>query len=339
MSDQNQAAALGAQAEAGVEHAASGTARGTPSQHLQQSGLITPGDQAGGGEAYESITDAASEQGIYPIVGGYLDDGGEVHSVVHLRSMSGEEEDLLGNRAVPMLDRLNAILKQCTKQIGTISDRGQINQAIERMPIGSRMHMIVCLRRTTHWRRQKDIFDMEVRCPYNGCEKEQTQAIDLSSIETYDMPNPDKREHRLKLSDCGSEVVWRVASLAQEKMLDLVTDKDDSAALTYAIVVRMISVDEKDVRVGLTDMLTTDHKKLRMSPKAQSLFQWAKKLSVNDREELRASFLNEEPGIDTNIDFECSHCNKKFSGTLGIAQESFWFPSSASKRLKMKSSI
>lgn len=335
MSEQNAARALSGD-DGDPQVAPLPVPRGTPSQSLRQSGLI-PGEEASGG-GYETITDAAPEQGVFQIVGGYLDDNGEIHTEVHLRAMTGEEEDLLGNRSVPILDRIGTIVKQCVLRIGSIVDRGQIGQAVDRLPIGSRTHLLICLRRTTHWRQTKDQLDMQMRCPNADCQQEGTYTVDLASIETYDMPNPGVREHSLLLSDSKASVVWRVASSAQEKVLDLVTDKDDRASLTYAIMVRIVSINEQDMRLNATDLLSTDHKKLKLSNRARILFDTIRKLSSNDREELRIAFLDQEPGVDTDVDFTCKHCQGEFKGTLGIAQESFWFPSATSRRSRMKSS-
>ena len=322
MSDQNQAAVRPPQ--------------GTPSPQLQESGLITPGEHAGG--EYERLTDAAPEQGIYHIVGGYLDDAGEVHSEVHLRAMSGVEEDLMGNRSVPMMDRLNSILKSCTHRIGSIVDQGQIVQAIDRLPTGSRAHMLLCLRITSHWKRHKSIFSMQARCPYRGCEQRSSYDVDLLTVETYDMPHPMVREHVVADLDCGQSVKWRVAATPQEKVLQLVSGLDEISALTYAILTRLVAVDDEDVRLSASDFLTPDHKKLKLSPKAKEMFAWAKKLSVGDRDALRDSFLDEEPGIEDEIDFTCNHCHREFTRVLDIMQETFWFPSLTSRRLKTRSS-
>lgn len=310
--------------------------RGQPSQPLQET--MRAGTPADGGD-YETITDAAPEQGLFHIVGGYLDDDGEVHSTVHLRSMDGEDEDLLGNRGVPILDRLNTIVKKCTLRMGNIVDPGKIGLAIDRLPIGARTHLLICLRRTTHWKKTKDIYEMDVRCPYDNCEKKHSYAVNLADLETFDMPNPTTREHRVHLDDAGIDVVWRVASTSQERVLDLVTDKDGTATLTYSIMVRLVSWADQDVRMSMTDLLTPDHRKLRFSPKGNELYRRVKKLSSADRDELREGMLREEPGIDTDLVFDCKSCKKEFDGSLDIAQEAFWFPSVTSRRSKTRSSI
>ena len=310
--------------------------RGEPSPHLQDA--IRQNQLESQSTQYEQLTDAVPEQGLYHIVGGYLDDNGKVHSEVHLRSMSGDEEDLLGNRNIPIMDRLQGILKNCTVRIGDITDRGEIASAIDRLPIGSRMHLLVCLRRTTHWRRTKDVFDMEVKCPNDECGKKSSCAVDLSTIETYEMPNPGKREFTVHLTDAGEDVVWRVASFSREKVLDKVTDHDNTSGLTYAIITRLVRRGDEDVRLSIDDFLTPDQKKLKMSAKATQLFQWAKKLSVNDREELRESFLDEEPGIESTIEIDCPKCGYEFESVLGVFQEGFWFPTVTSKRSNRRSS-
>ena len=57
-------------------------------------------------EGYEQLTEGAPEIGVYTIVGGYLDDEGKLHNQVQLRAMSGHEEDLLSNDAVPFFVRM-----------------------------------------------------------------------------------------------------------------------------------------------------------------------------------------------------------------------------------------
>jgi hypothetical protein len=305
---------------------------GTPSPSLAEA----LGAQDAG--TYQSLTDAASERGVFHLVGGYLDDQGVVHNEIHLRSMSGDEEDMLGNRSVPILDRMAAILTACTERIGTLVERGQIAQAINRLPLGTRTHAIICLRRVTHWKRTKDLYDMDVRCPVAGCEKVGSYAVNLAELEVHDMPYPDKRVYGLKLLDSGCEVTWRVASSPQERVLSVVDDMEESRLLTFVIMVRLETIDGQDVRLSMSDLLTGDGKKIKLSKKAEDLFNLVRKLSVGDREDIRADVIDKEPSVDTDLEFECVHCHKPFSGSLNIGQETFFFPSATSKRLRQKSS-
>lgn len=312
---------------------ATGMERGQPSPHLQRA--MTPED---GGE-YETITDAAPEKGLFRIVGGYLDDAGVVHNEVHMRAMSGEEEEILGNRAIPFFDRLHTIASECVTRIGSIVDKGQIIEAMSRLPISSRAHLLICLRRVSHWKSTKDIYDMEVRCPIRTCQKEGSYKVDLSNLDVYEMPDPTKREHEVVLPYSEEKVVWRVAAKSQEKIMTAVAELDDTKALTWSIVTRIVSVNGEDKRIGIPDALAPDHKQIKLSKKASDLVQWARKLSTGDRDALREDFLDKEPDVDTSLQLTCKHCKREIETSLDIYQEAFWFPSVTSRRSKKKPSI
>jgi len=316
--------------------AQTGSSRGSPSQGLADSGLI--GDDVSSSGDYESITDAAAESGVFTLVGGYLDDDGEIHREIHLRSMSGDEEDMLGNRGIHILERMGTILSSCIERLGTITDKGKIAQAVSRLPLGSRTHALVCLRRVTHWKRTKDIYEMDVRCPIRACERVGSYNVNLAELDTYDMPEPDKRVYELKLQDSGVDVAWRVASSAQERVLSAVGDLEESRILTFAIMVRLESIDGKSVRLGIGDLLTADKKKIKLSKAGQEIFNIVRRWTVGDREDIRSDISDKEPSIDTELEFECNHCHKPFKGDLDIGQESFFFPSATSRRSKKKSS-
>jgi len=314
------------------DNAAQGRSAGAPSPYLIE-------ELAKSDESYQQITDAAAERGVFQLIGGYLDDAGMVHREIHLRSMSGDEEDMLGNRSVPILDRMAAILAGCTERLGTIVERGQIAQAISRLPLGTRTHAIICLRRVTHWKRTKDLYEMEVRCPIAGCEKVGSYSVNLAELEVHDMPEPEKRVYGLKLLDSGCEITWRVAAAPQERVLSVASDMEESRLLSFAILVRLETIDGQDVRLGLADLLTGDGKKVRLNKRAEELFGRVRKWSVGDREDIRAAIIDKEPSVDTDLEFECQHCHKDFGGSLDIGQETFFFPSATSKRLRQKSSI
>lgn len=314
---------------------AQGLERGTPSRQLQEASSIVDT----GGE-YEPITEAAPEKGIFYIVGGYLDDDGVVHNEAHMRAMAGPEEELLGNRSIHILDRLNTIVADCTTRLGTIRDPGQITQAVNRLPMGSKIHLLISMRRVSHWKRHKDNFEMEkVRCPITTCEKLADYAVDLSTVETFEMPEPTKREYEVELLDLGISATWRIATSPQERIFSVVSNQDEKMSLHYAIMVRLVSLGGEDVRLSISDVLTTDKKKIKLSPKATALFQRVRAMTTGDRDDFRADFLNKEPAVDMEIDFDCKHCQKPFKGTLDVTQESFWFPSATSRRSKMKASI
>lgn len=324
--------------EAAKNEKAQGLERGTPSPHLTQAqgGVVDDGS----GD-YEMITDAAPESGIFHIIGGYLDDEGVVHNEVLVRSLSGKEEDMMGNQSIHIMDRLQSLMAACTERIGKITDKGQITNAIHRLPVGSREDLIIAIRRVTHWKRFKDNYEMNVRCPIAGCRKEWGYNVNLGELDRYDMPEPTKREFTESLLDSGDEIVWRVASLPQERVFYVVgnTTEEEHLFLSYGIMMRLVSVNGEDVRLDIGDVLTDDRKKIRFSKKAEKLLLKVQNYSSGDRGQLRDAFELHEPVVNRDVDFECHHCHQPFVGSLDITQRSFFFPFAVSRRSKRRFSI
>lgn len=315
-----------------------GPERGKPSPFLQQAqgGIVDDGSKD-----YEAITDAASEVGVYRIVGGYLDEQGVVHNEVKVRSLSGDEEELLANDSIEMLDRLIAISTACVERIGTIEDRGQIAQAIHRLPMGAHTHLLIALRRVTHWKRHKDIYEMDVRCPLEGCRQVRSYAVNLGTLETFEMEDPTRREFSEELLDCGKTVKWRVAGLPQSKIFRAVrkSNAENQMVFSMSIMARMISVDGEDVRLRLEDFVQDGQRKLALSRRALAVYEMVRKWTSGDRDQLREAFLTKEPGVDTDLEFTCKACNEDFAGELDVTQKTFFFPSATSRRSKQRSSI
>jgi len=290
-------------------------------------------------DGYEPITEGVSEQGIFQLVGGYLDSNGVVHSEVHLRAMSGHEEDLLSNDDVPFFARMTGILSQCCLRIGTIEDRPGIIKAIRGLPAGSRQHLLICLRRASHWRTTKDQYDMKVECP--KCEKDSDYKVNLSTLDLYDMPDPLVRVHEGKLPDSGIPYTWTITSFDQDEIISTVVqnEKAQHEILTWSILIRLNTIGEEKVDVLPTEVIDRSNgTMLKVFPKRLAdLRQKIKNLSTSDRQYLRDEFMQHEPGVETDIDFKCPKCKKEFQGRLDLGQRSFFFPSAPRTRSNRRS--
>jgi len=288
---------------------------------------------------YEPVTEAQAEAGIFRLVAGYADENGIIHDEVELRAMTGNEEDLLGNDKIPFLSRINSILANCVKRIGTITDQGQIHRAVSELPSGARTHLLILLRVVTHWKAVKDEYEMTFTCPQRGCGRESTHKIDLLSLDQFTMADPRVMITKVKLPDSGSEVSWCVMTGWRDHVLDVVVGSDNRGdLLSHAILVRLVDWDGERVELGVDDFLAKDMKKMRMSKNAMKLLKRVKGLTVGDRETLRASFLDKEPGIDTDVEVECPGCGVVTETTLVVGQPGFFFPQAISRRSKRRSS-
>ena len=313
---------------------------GTPSRGLQEvldgaSGIGGILDESPG---YEPITEGAPEEGIFTLVGGYVDPDGTVHNEVHLRAMGGHEEDLMGNRNVPIIQRMNGILSNCIVRLGDITEKGKFANAVHKMPSGSRTHLLIALRRTSHYKTEKDIYEMDLECPNGNCEHVGHYKVDLSELELYDWPEPGKMEYDTKLPYSGETVTWHFITGAEDHYLAELATASEAEFLSFAILVRLTAWDGVDCRLFSSDILDSNGKKIRLSRKAKELLLRVKNLSTGDREALRAQFLDHEPGVDTELEIECEKCHREFTGRLDVTQRAFFFPRATSARSKRRRS-
>lgn len=322
--------------------------RGTPSpglsERLKEAKSISEGGVLDDSPGYEPITIGTPERGVYKIVGGYLEEFADgrapvLHNEVEMRAMSGHEEDLLSNDAVPFFRRMTGILAQCCVRIGTMTSRPEIIRAINGLPAGSRQHLLVCLRRTSHWRVTKDIYDMTVECP--KCEKDSSHKVNLSELELFESADPFKRVFEETLPESGQKVVWHVTKSEEDEIISAVVKNEQvrSELLTWSILIRVKSLNDMPITVRADDCVdpNTGNLKKPLPAKILELRQALKNLSTGDRQYLRDRFMENEPGIDTDLDFTCGKCRKEFSGRLDLGQRSFFFPSETRTRSNKRS--
>lgn len=323
--------------------------RGVPSKTLREA--IEKGKQSGGGIAvesnensYQTITEAVPEKGLFTLVGGYTDEDGVLHNEVELRAMTGHEEDLLGDSSVPMTQRMDSVMANCTLRLGKITDKGQILKAIRHMPSGSRTHLLICQRIAGHWQTERDLYEMEVRCPAKRtCGKIGNYRLNLMDLELYNPGDPSNLIHQATLPYSGDEIEWQVMTGIEDRVMQAVSDSGisgESSALSYAILLRLREWNGEAVNLEIRDFITTGKKpKLKLSRKAKEYLLRVKNLHTGDRDHLRGEFEEHEPGIEVDIEVECQHCGLEYIARLDVSQESFFFPRATSRRSNRKRSI
>lgn len=301
--------------------------RGEPSKFLTRSEGGIVDDSPG----YTAVTTGSSQRGIYNIVGGYLDPDGVIHSEFELRGMDGVDEDILQNESAPVIQRLQALMINCTERVGTILDRGPITSIVSsKLLSGSRQHLLMCIRRVSHG----DIYPMEAKCPNEKCGKVRAHDIDLSEAELYDMEDPTLRtDIPFTLPVSNIPITWSMATGAHEQILTAIgrlPKEERRHVLTYSAMVRLDTIDGESVKIGVGDMLDPKRTKLKLSKRAQKLFQTVQRWAAADRDALRSQFF-EEPGVETALELTCPECGQEFEDDLNIAQVAFFFPSQARK--------
>ena len=322
-----------------------GPEHGTPSpqlKSLQQGKSLEQGGIVDTDPGYIRVTDAAPERGVFTLVGGYVGEDGRVQNEVELRAMSGEEEDLLGSMGHDPVQKMNTVMARCVVRLGDITDKSEIYRAVNSMPSGTRTHLLLCLRIASHWKAQKDVYTMNVRCPMDNCGKEGQYSVSLLDLELYEPEDPTKSSHVVELPYSEIKVHWRVMGSAQDAIMSQIAKNDRGRAMTYAIMVRLLEVDGNDVELTARDFFGSDTmktKKMRLSRKAKELFDTVRNWPVGDRQFLRNQFEDNEPAVNTDIEVECIHCQRDFVTFLDVAQPDFFFPRGTSKRWRQKRSF
>jgi hypothetical protein len=239
---------------------------------------------------------------------GYLDDAGVVHRDLVVTEMTGYEEDLLAGKG-PVLPRLNQIIANCTKRIGSVEDRAGISQAVSTLTASDRMMALLSIRRVS----LGDFYDVKVQCPNSECKEEVRYALNLAEVETHAMEDPTVRafDHTLK---SGKAVKWHIMSSTDEEWLTTKTKKKEDV-LTLGLLARVDSIDGVAVN--------REEKHLRVAMAA------LKALPTRDRNEIRELFEKYEGHVDTNVDFSCPSCQHEWKAELSLGQPSFFFPSAS----------
>jgi len=308
---------------------------GTPSSGLASSGVL---EVEGEGNGYEPLTDGAAERGAFKLVGGYILDG-KVQNEVELRAMSGDEEDMLGNGSIPVVMRMNSIMSACTQRIGDIpgSDAAMIQKAIRGMPSGTRTHLLICLRVVSHYKTEKDKYEMEATCPH--CKHPVQCHVLLSELEKYDWEaGHASMEYDFTLPYSEVDVTWRVMTSDQDAVVSELSRLNDSISLSVSIAMRLVKFDGEDCALSRDDLLDSRGKKMKLSRRGRHVMDIVRKMQTGDRDALRAQFLDNEPGIETTVTVDCSNdaCGREFEVGLDVSQPGFFFPQATSMRSKRK---
>lgn len=239
---------------------------------------------------------------------GYLDADGTLHTSVVVREMTGEEEEILAARNMPVTKKINKILSRCTASIGEISGP-MVERVVPEMTQGDRIFLLLAIRRAT----LGDEMPFISRCP--ACDAENKLTIDLSELEVKKMKDPMVRVYDATLPSGGNAVRMKVLTGRGEDAISKASNRGKDIIST-AIFCRIESIDDKP-------------------PTMKDL----KAMSLRDRNFLRDQWEENEGGVETEIEAECPSCDNEYTTELDISQQGFFNPSAALKSWKKKSSF
>lgn len=223
---------------------------------------------------------------------------GPSDGIVHIRPMTGEEEQILATpRFVRKGQAINMIFQKCIKE----------NFKVENMLTTDRTYLLLYLRTISY----SHSYDVEVKC--TECSTKFSTNVDLSSLYVNQcpvdfgpiledtLPN-SKLKFKYKLSTGRDE---QEINEYRERRLKMFGDTATDDTLTYRTAQLIEEID------GITDKM-----------ELQILL---KSLPINDVSYIR-SIINDPPfGVDTNVEINCPSCQAEFSIELPL-EANFFFP-------------
>lgn len=236
---------------------------------------------------------------------GYLDADGGIHQELVVSEMTGHEEDLLAAKG-PILQRLNQIILNCTRRLGGIEDRKQLNVAVNALTASDRMVAFLAIRRVS----LGDFYEVKVQCPNPDCRDEVRYTLNLAEVEIKAMADPTQRTFEHTLSS-GRVVQWHVMTATDEEWLAAKGKKKEDV-LTLGLLSRVDAIGGEPINRD------------RSYKDAMARL---KGLPTRDRSEIRALFEQHEGHVETMVDFACPSCQHEWRDELNLGQPSFFFPS------------
>jgi hypothetical protein len=283
--------------------------RGQRQQRKEKEGLSQARAQ-GSAQLEDLIEGLRSKAHVYdevvlPSRGNFYDGkDGPTDGVLHIRAMTGEEEQILATpRYVRKGQAINMIFQRCLQESIKSDDLLSVD----------RTFLLIWLRGISY----SPEYEVEVKCP--ECDRKFQTTINLNSLVVNDCPT----DFRPPLSDVlpvsGYKFNYRLSRGKDEQALQDYRDRQlkmwgDSGA--------------DDTLIYRTALLLDDIEGLRDKHELQMLL---KKLPIQDVSFLRNTITDPPFGIDTKCAITCASCLADFDVDLPL-EANFFFPRQRPKK-------
>ena len=244
-------------------------------------------------ELYEEIT--------LPSKGKFYDGtDGPKDGVLHIRSMTGEEEQILAtSRYVKSGQAINMIFDRCIQE----------NYRSENFLTADRTYLLIYLRGISY----TPNYDVEVKCP--SCDRKFGTTIDLNILEVEYCPD-DFSEANLRdqLPTTGFKFTYRLSAGSDERRVQEYRDKKmrgfDTSGQSDDTLLFRTTQSIVDIE-GLTDQ--------------NEILALLRKLPINDVAYLRNTVTEPPFGVKTTVEIPCPACMSDFDVELPL-EAHFFFP-------------
>jgi len=243
------------------------------------------------------LSESLAERRIQ-LPGGVLDDEGACHKIVHLRELTGADEELLCERYVE--NGAHQVTRLLTRVIERIEglDVPIDDQLTGSMLIGDRDYLLLRLRQIE----VGDHVHQVIRCPSPACGKKVDVDFLVSEINVA-RANVIATSYRVALGDVGLNALVRLPAGSDQAAIASLAVSNPAAANTR-LFSRLI--------LKWSDVGTLDEEQVRALPFKQ-------------RQQLAAFLERTAPGPDLYLDVQCPMCGVAMPYTFDL--NAFFLPS------------
>lgn len=253
--------------------------------------------------AEDNVDPATSSYSSATLPTGLVDDEGKLHTQVVLREMTGEEEDILASRRMPVTQKLQTILERCVLSIGDIQQANpNWGRYMKSLVSGDRLFLLIQTRIAS----LGSDLSFDIECPNEACKHKSSQTVSLHDFKVQGMTDPKARQWEGVLPKSKKKYKLRVLTANEEERVSKLSAMEDSGS--QVLLSRLAELDgSKNVTL-----------------------EQVKSLPMMDRQYLRADITKHEGVIDNKVEITCPKCGTDFSTEIDIGNAHFFFPAATS---------
>jgi hypothetical protein len=235
------------------------------------------------------------EQTTWMLPGGYVDEAGKIHRDFEILPLTGQEEELLADRAKGNSAGLvTVILSRCTRRLGAISP---VSEGLTRnLLVADRQYLLLKLREMTFG----DQVQASISCPWPDCGKRVDIDFSIRDIPCRESVNKGPT-YRMQLSaeaafkdTDGSEyreIVFRLPNGGDQEKISPLVSENEAMALATLLGRCLVSIGPFS------------------SPEDEAI----RRLSPLARMEIEREMEAVAPKVDTTLGANCPECGREFA--------------------------
>lgn len=234
------------------------------------------------------------------LLGGYWDSAGVLHREFELKTLTGQDEEMLAQTGLAQsASVVNPLLSRAVKRVGKISPVTE--EVAGQLLVADRQYLLLKLRQLTFG----DIVHADLYCPWSGCGQRITLQFGISNLPLKEPPERAPfYSFTLSPRACDEEdandreVSFRLPNGTDQEIVSPLLEENEAGALSL-LLSRTVQ------RMG------------RHSPPSEARIA---SLSSLGRAEIEAEMERVAPRVELDIETTCAECGRSFLAPFDVHQ-------------------